>query len=300
MSQAEFGKIAEQLGGELVNFEPLLGGSSAIVHALDIELAGGEVRRVVVRQHPSDHFKGHANTVAVKEFAVLNQLHTLGFAVARPLLFDQEQAWLVTDWVSGSSDVAASNLDSALEQMAAFLVALHQLDPLGLEVETFDELEDPLVSIGEYLPDTPTGIAVAKRISEATVGFEGNVSLASNQRRLVHGDYWPGNVLWRNGQLAAVIDWEDAQLGDPLADLAGARVELLCQYDERAMDYFTDLYLQGNQLDLSALPIWEAYVSASALATMHLWGLDPVELQRRRACTSAFFDPAAAALLNDV
>jgi aminoglycoside phosphotransferase (APT) family kinase protein len=35
---------------------------------------------------------------------------------------------------------------------------------------------------------------------------------------LLHGDYWPDNTLWRDGRLVCVIDWEDAALGDPLAD----------------------------------------------------------------------------------
>ena len=43
-----------------------------------------------------------------------------------------------------------------------------------------------------------------------------------NPPALLHGDYWPGNILWKDGRLAAVIDWEDACLGDPLVDLAMA------------------------------------------------------------------------------
>src|SRR5690606_20855011 len=59
---------------------------------------------------------------------------------------------------------------------------------------------------------------------------------------LLHGDYWPGNVLWRAGRLAAVIDWEDAALGDPLADLAISRLDLLWIFGPEAMRAFTDRY----------------------------------------------------------
>jgi aminoglycoside phosphotransferase (APT) family kinase protein len=49
---------------------------------------------------------------------------------------------------------------------------------------------------------------------------------------VLHGDYWPGNVLWRDGRLVGVIGWEEAAFGDPLADLAnilatGVRVMFL-------------------------------------------------------------------------
>jgi aminoglycoside phosphotransferase (APT) family kinase protein len=37
---------------------------------------------------------------------------------------------------------------------------------------------------------------------------------------LVHGDYHYGNMLFKDGQVAGVLDWEIAQLGQPLLDLA--------------------------------------------------------------------------------
>ena len=36
---------------------------------------------------------------------------------------------------------------------------------------------------------------------------------------LVHGDYHFGNMLFDAGRVAAVVDWEIAQLGQPLLDL---------------------------------------------------------------------------------
>jgi aminoglycoside phosphotransferase (APT) family kinase protein len=37
---------------------------------------------------------------------------------------------------------------------------------------------------------------------------------------LVHGDYHYGNMLFRNRQVVAVLDWEISELGQPLLDLA--------------------------------------------------------------------------------
>ncbi|MEP7105108.1 MAG: phosphotransferase family protein [Chloroflexota bacterium] len=37
---------------------------------------------------------------------------------------------------------------------------------------------------------------------------------------LVHGDYHYGNMLFRDGQVVGVLDWEIAQVGQPLLDLA--------------------------------------------------------------------------------
>ena len=32
-----------------------------------------------------------------------------------------------------------------------------------------------------------------------------------NADKLMHGDYWPGNTLWKDGRLVGIIDWEDAE-----------------------------------------------------------------------------------------
>jgi aminoglycoside phosphotransferase (APT) family kinase protein len=107
--------------------------------------------------------------------------------------------------------------------------------------------------------------------------------------------------MWQDGRLVAVIDWEDARLGDPLADLATARVELLCRYGDDAMERFTNQYLAAHHdtigpLRLDSLAVWELYVSAAALATMGDWGLEPAEEAQRRRRTERFFDRAARQL----
>ena len=152
-----------------------------------------------------------------------------------------------------------------------------------------DPIEDPCAAVIPYLPPTEAG-REAERSSPPTPPRPDR-----NRRVLLHGDYWPGNVMWQDGRLVAVIDWEDACLGDPLADLATARVELLCRHGGDAMDQFTDRYLAAHHdtigpLRLEALPLWELYVSAAALATMGDWGLEPAEEARRRRHTEHFFN----------
>jgi aminoglycoside phosphotransferase (APT) family kinase protein len=78
-----------------------------------------------------------------------------------------------------------------------------------------------------------------------------------NESVLLHGDYWPGNILWNEGQLVAVIDWENAQLGDPLADLANTRLELLWAFGIEAMDTFTRDYASITIVNFTNLPYWD-------------------------------------------
>jgi aminoglycoside phosphotransferase (APT) family kinase protein len=44
---------------------------------------------------------------------------------------------------------------------------------------------------------------------------------------LLHDDYRMGNFVWRDGRIAAILDWERAFVGDPMADVAFSRIEAL-------------------------------------------------------------------------
>lgn len=280
--------VARRLGTELIGFYELEGGSSADVWRIDLVDEGGP-RSVVFRHHEPGELKQHCPDVVTKEYHVLRELHALGFPVAMPLLREDTDQWLVTEFVVGDSIVDPADLSSALSQMANLLSRLHSVDANTLDIVELTAGEDPIERLSTCLPETAAGRTVRTLIDQGTIG------LHHNPRVLIHGDYWPGNVLWHGGRLAAVIDWEDAWLGDPLADLACARVELLCQYDEAAMHAFTNLYLdRASPLDTRSLPVWECYVSATAIASMHLWGLDPAEESRRRKLTTSFFDRAAS------
>ncbi|MCA9973725.1 MAG: phosphotransferase, partial [Anaerolineales bacterium] len=78
-----------------------------------------------------------------------------------------------------------------------------------------------------------------------------------NPPTLLHGDFWPGNVLWHNGRLAAIIDWEDAARGDPLIDLARSRSEIAWILGPAALDAFTRHYLALAAIHTADLPYWD-------------------------------------------
>ena len=78
---------------------------------------------------------------------------------------------------------------------------------------------------------------------------------------LLHGDYWPGNIILSNDDTAAIIDWEDALFGDPFNDLAIARLDLLWCYGEAVMHVFTEHYLRITGHDDRDLPCWDLFAA---------------------------------------
>ncbi len=285
-----------------VEVKPLVGGSSALVARLVLTAPSGAQRQVVFRQHTDRAMKEHTGFVAAKEYHLTRDLALQGLEVPRSLALHPDRTsdgpWLVTEWVEGSTAVDDADVDSALFQMADFLARLHDVDANSINAPGLVRIEDPTKALPKYLSDDETG-SVLRRALDCGVQRRPNADV------LIHGDFWPGNVMFDQSRLVAVLDWEDAKWGDPLVDLACARVELTCVYGPDASERFTAHYLKmsrhrtGRLLDHD-LALWDVYVSATALSTMHLWGLPSRDEAARRAATKRFLDSATNRLIEAI
>jgi hypothetical protein len=123
-------------------------------------------------------------------------------------------------------------------------------------------------------------------------------SPATNPPALLHGDYWPGNILWQDGQITAIIDWEDAQVGDPLSDVANARLEILFFCGEAAMHSFTQHYQAASDSTFDMLPFWDMVAAYRAHRTMQAWGLDSETRARIRQRLDWFTEQAMRVLVS--
>ena len=109
---------------------------------------------------------------------------------------------------------------------------------------------------------------------------------------LLHGDFWLGNLLWNGDRPAAIIDWEDAMLGDPLADLGKSRLESLWALGPEAMQLYTEHYLRLNrQLNAATLPYWDLR-GASRLSHFASFASEPRRIPRMRKQYKAFINDA--------
>ena len=271
--------VVERLcaGARLVEHVALKGGVSATVTSVVYEKPDGSRVRVVVRRH-----EGSDRNVRT-EYELMTILGRLGLPVPQPIVWlDGVFATpaLVLPFVEGERSPRAS--EHRIRQMARTLADLHalrtELPPLPPR--------DANTDILEFLPAT---------------GYDALRHRAPRLRPrpavLCHGDYWWGNLLWQGDQIAAVLDWEDAALGDPLSDLAGARLELLWSSGQSAVDVFTAHYLTHNPTDIDDLPLWEIYVASAAARFMPQWGLPSEMLERQLALAQWFVDRASNQIL---
>jgi aminoglycoside phosphotransferase (APT) family kinase protein len=128
--------------------------------------------------------------------------------------------WSVYRWLDGRNPVAgALEKPTALaEDLAAYVTTLRGIDPQGGPPNSRGV---PLVSRDEF---TRSAIAQLEgRVDTAAVTALWEEALRAPLRTAppvwAHGDLSPGNVLVRDGRLAAVIDFGGVGVGDPAVDL---------------------------------------------------------------------------------
>ena len=284
---ARFARLAAKIEPQsaLRRAWPLHGGVSAQVTALEVERPDGASRRWVVRRHGPGDLADNPD-IANDEYKLMQALHTAGLPVPAPVhvepggyLFPTPA--LVVEFVDAKPDFAPADLNGYLTQLAAALARIHLLDLNELDLPVlpartrrFDaELQSPPVNLDEVFAES----RIRALLTAAWPLPQSNGTV------LLHGDYWPGNVLWRDGQLAAVIDWEDAALGDPLADLANSRLEVLWAFGAGAMQRYTRQYLAlMPDLDTALLAYWDLCVALRPVARYTEWAEDrDAELRMR-------------------
>jgi aminoglycoside phosphotransferase (APT) family kinase protein len=176
---------------------------------------------------------------------------------------------------------------------------LRALEPTGIPVPHAHLLdEEGRYVVLDYVESEPAppGPDVALALADALAEIHGlDVTELSflptldEPGVLLHGDLWPGNVLWHEGQIAAIVDWEDAAIGDPLRDLAVSRLELLWAYGREELDDFTERYRRARpHVELSALPARDLEAAERLTPQLQNWGVDPETEATMRERAEAF------------
>ncbi len=250
-------------GARLAAWRSMTGGSSAFTIELKLRLTNGNSEFVVLRRYGPRDLRQNPR-VAECEYRLLGVASRLGLPVPGPVLLGEpDEDWptpfVVIERVDGEPDLAPADLDGHLRRLANALVAIHGVDPRAERLGFLPSQADSLAGVVKELSHDVDDSLIQHRIADALSAVW--PPPRRNRPTLLHGDFWPGNVLWKNGELAAVIDWEDAKTGDPLSDLANARLELLWAFGWDAMRDFTRMYLHAARVDDASLLYWDLFAA---------------------------------------
>lgn len=261
----------------------LKGGISARTLAFELALADGSRRRYVARS--PGVADGATPDVGVEdEFRLLSALHVEGMPVPTPLFCEPWSAALrapviILEYIEGDIGVGHRDAPLLMQEYAAHLATIHRVDWRRLGLDFLPGRSrgwtQRLAARPATLDDSLDEGAIRDLLEPIWPLRECNASV------LLHGDFWPGNVLWRDDNLAAVIDWEDAAIGDPLSDLAITRLELLWRFDFAAADAFTQHYRALTSVDLDPLPYWDLCAALRPAGAIDTWADTPAASHMR-------------------
>ncbi|WP_237370575.1 aminoglycoside phosphotransferase family protein [Rhizobium sp. SL42] len=134
-------------------------------------------------------------------------------------------AFGIHGWITGEPAMTApiADMNGFADRLSGFIKTLHQADTNGGPAagqHNFHRGGD----LGIYGAETVAAIAeLGDEIDGKAATAIWNEAISSRWERpplWVHGDLAPGNLLVADGQLAAVIDFGTAAIGDPACDLA--------------------------------------------------------------------------------
>ena len=287
---------------QLITSRPLAGGVSAQLTAIETQLPSGQVDNLVLRQYGAANLRSDPH-VALHEYALLGLLHGAGLPVPRPRHADESATivpvpCLVIEFIDGQTVTDQSQLTAPLTvftgQLAAALARLHAAAFTLADVPFLSALNGIAARTVQTWPSAPDDSLSESAVRAALAGIWPPPLL--NQPVLLHGDFWPGNTLWRDGALVGVIDWEDAVLGDPLHDVANARMEICMAFGASAASDFTRHYRELRPTtDMTALRHWDLYAALRHAGRMAEWGLTPGDRNRLEAGHHEFVATVLAA-----
>jgi aminoglycoside phosphotransferase (APT) family kinase protein len=215
------------------------GGMSSAVHAVDLERTG-HVHRLILRRFVRADWLAEEPDVPRREAAALELLATTAVPTPGLVAVDETGAAagvpaLLMTRLPGKIDWEPAGLDTYLARLAAPLPEIHAT-PLP-----------PAHPIPDYRPyeleagGPPRWSAEPGLWERAFEAFR--TPPPARERRFIHRDYHPGNVLWRAGAVSGIVDWPNASVGSPDADAGHCRMNLAGAIGPHAADRFLARYL---------------------------------------------------------
>jgi aminoglycoside phosphotransferase (APT) family kinase protein len=239
-----------------------------------IRAASGEY---VLRRKPFGQLLPSAHAVD-REYRLLAALHPLGFPVPEPFALCDDPAvigavFYVIEQAKGRpyANGALPDFDPPTrrhmyEQLVDTLAELHCIDPVAADLADFGKpgnyFQRQVARWTRQYRDSQTDYIPEM---ERLIAFLPETLPEQSRTSIVHGDYRIDNVVYDgDGTLTAVLDWELATLGDPLADFSYLAMQWampadgaagLTGLDLQALGIPTLEEIVGRYADRSGVPV---------------------------------------------
>jgi len=193
---------------------------------------GGDKRRIYVRGDRGGDFGFTGRYGLQREARILQVLHAEGIPVPAVLLSSEDPNAIILEHVDGRNDFTeiedAGERDRVARHFAEVManwhaIAAEKFVAAGLELpESFEDCMIKDLEVWEAA-HFPLIVEPVPLVTFACSWLRRNLPPPPARPVLVQGDTGPGQFIFRDGRVQAVVDFELAHLGDPMRDLAHIR-----------------------------------------------------------------------------
>ncbi len=240
------------------------------VHVLGAQSPRGHAVKFVVKRLTDDPDPERA----IAEYHGLRIASKHGIPAPEPVLLDETGSLLgvpgiVTTFVEGKQIAAPEDPRKWAEDLARLLLRVHDVRPDAEERRRiYDGWGMGLYFLGGDWPGIKAGHPLTETMYN--VVEEMRPEIRTGPPVLLHMDYWPGNVLWLDGRVSAVLDWDAAAYGDPALDVGYFRMNMHLRGIREAAEPFLQYY-EASSGPVRNLGFWEVACATRPLPDPALW-----------------------------
>ena len=281
-TQAQFNQIAMAVdpNARVVSTRKLVGGISSRMDVVEFDptpgkASPGETRKVIVRQYyererPSDDRNSRfesatlqvleANRIPAPELIIGEK--EAGEILGRPAI--------VISYFDGAPDLAPVDPRGWARQLARAIARVHAIAVPG-------ELKSMPRSWFRNVTEWMAASEPPERFAKHDLGPDMWDAMRklwphvdTSARHLIHTDFWPGNTLWKDGKLLAIVDWEWPALGEPTIDVAYVLSDS-AYFGLDVEETFIETYEQVSGRPVQDLLFWKMMAAATAMPDPGPW-----------------------------
>jgi aminoglycoside phosphotransferase (APT) family kinase protein len=229
-------------GSRIVSAHARAGGTSSAVHGLTVEDERGARHQLVLRRYVRSDWLEREPDLAEHEARVLTLLESSVVDAPRLVGVDPngercEVAAVLMTRLPGRVRWSTRDVRTFVERIVEPMLTIHAVRvPDSVSIRTFrryyeDEVLHP--PVGTACP------AAWERAIEVHGGPPPAV-----ERVFIHRDYHPGNLLWTGDAVSGVVDWVNASLGSPEADVGHCRINVARHFGYAAAELVARRYCE--------------------------------------------------------
>jgi aminoglycoside phosphotransferase (APT) family kinase protein len=271
--------IEEIGGGRVVLADRMPGGARKEAWFIDLEVADGTMASCFLRYDRSDPERTKDPWTLHREATVYLALQDGPVPVPRVLGVHPVHQAMLSERVQGGNWF--SRIVDADEQVATArdfmtkLAALHSLDAATLDLPAFPPVAGVAEAVVGELDEWDAVLAARGGTPDPALAFSlrwlrHHIPDYDGPPVLVQGDTGPGNFMYLDGGVTAVVDWELAHLGDPMDDIAWlslrATQEPFPDFPTRLREYEA---LSGNLIDEARVRYYQVMAETKLQVMSH-------------------------------